>query len=86
MLLRGMHDRGCDEIYVIVTDLKRHEMDQVTEYFKYVCQNTAHGYCKPSVEQKINHDCEYFCCLPTSVVRPDLRRTRLPHARHRALS
>ncbi|RDX42639.1 hypothetical protein OH76DRAFT_1362457 [Lentinus brumalis] len=56
MLLRGMHDRGCDEIYVIVTDLKRHEMDQVTDYFKYVCQNTAQGYCKPSVEQKINHD------------------------------
>lgn len=58
MLLRGMHDRGCDDIYVIVTDLKRNEMDQVTEYFKYVCQNTAGGHCKPSVEQKINHDCK----------------------------
>ncbi|KAI0755051.1 hypothetical protein C8Q80DRAFT_1216809 [Daedaleopsis nitida] len=56
MLLRGMHDRGCDDIYVIVTDLKRNEMDQVTEYFKYVCQNTAMGFCKPSVEQKINRD------------------------------
>ncbi|TBU27202.1 hypothetical protein BD311DRAFT_789315 [Dichomitus squalens] len=56
MLLRGMHDRGCDDIYVIVTDLKRKEMDQVSEYFKYVCQNTAGGHCKPSVEQKINHD------------------------------
>ncbi|KAI1793381.1 hypothetical protein LXA43DRAFT_1002272 [Ganoderma leucocontextum] len=56
MLLRGMHDRGCDDIYVIVTDLKRNEMDQVTEYFKYVCQNTAGSHCKPSVEQKINHD------------------------------
>ncbi|OJT14681.1 hypothetical protein TRAPUB_8734 [Trametes pubescens] len=56
MLLRGMHDRGCDEIYVIVTDLKRHEMDQVSEYFQYVCQNTSSGYCKSSAEQKINHD------------------------------
>ncbi|KZT73745.1 hypothetical protein DAEQUDRAFT_721203 [Daedalea quercina L-15889] len=56
MLLRGMHDRGCDEIYVIVTDLKRQEMDQVTEYFKYVCRNIANGPCKPSVEQRINHD------------------------------
>ncbi|KAL6303485.1 hypothetical protein BKA93DRAFT_787532 [Sparassis latifolia] len=56
MLLRGMHDRGCDDVYVIVTDLKRNEMDQVTDYFKYVCQNAAGGACKPSVEQKINHD------------------------------
>ncbi|KAH9922862.1 uncharacterized protein BXZ73DRAFT_91575 [Epithele typhae] len=56
MLLRGMHDRGCDDIYVIVTDLKRHEMDQVADYFQYVCQNTATGNCKPSVERKINHD------------------------------
>ncbi|KAH9850110.1 hypothetical protein C2E23DRAFT_735639 [Lenzites betulinus] len=56
MLLRGMHDRGCDDIYVIVTDLKRHEMDQVSEYFQYACQHTSAGYCKPSVEQKINHD------------------------------
>ncbi|KAI0365717.1 hypothetical protein BV20DRAFT_953767 [Pilatotrama ljubarskyi] len=56
MLLRGMHDRGCDEIYIIVTDLKRQEMDQVTEYFQYVCQHTSSGYCKPSIERKINHD------------------------------
>ncbi|KAH9936348.1 uncharacterized protein B0H18DRAFT_973495 [Fomitopsis serialis] len=56
MLLRGMHDRGCDEIYVIVTDLKRQEMDQITEYFKYVCRNAANGACKSSVEEKINHD------------------------------
>ncbi|KAH9950570.1 hypothetical protein B0H21DRAFT_722295 [Amylocystis lapponica] len=56
MLLRGMYDRGCDDIYVIVTDLKRNEMDQVTDYFKYVCQNAVGGACKASVEQKINHD------------------------------
>ena len=55
-----MHDRGCDEIYVIVTDLKRHEMDQVTEYFQYVCRHTAMGSCKPSAERKINHDCAYI--------------------------
>ncbi|EMD39916.1 hypothetical protein CERSUDRAFT_132565 [Gelatoporia subvermispora B] len=56
MLLRGMHDRGCDEIYVLVTDLKRQEMDLVTEYFKLVCQHAAGGRCKPSIEQRINHD------------------------------
>lgn len=63
MLLRGMHDRGCDDIYIIVTDLKRQEMDQVTEYFSYVCQHTANGSCKPSVEEKINHDCKYLSSL-----------------------
>ena len=63
MLLRGMHDRGCDEIYVIVTDLKRQEMDQVTDYFTYVCRNTANGPCKASVEQKINHDRQYSLSL-----------------------
>ena len=56
MLLRGMYDRGCDNVYVIVTDLKRSEMDQVTEYFKYVCHNAVGGACKASVEQRINHD------------------------------
>jgi hypothetical protein len=30
MLLRGMHDHGCDDIYIIVTDMKRQEMDDVT--------------------------------------------------------
>jgi hypothetical protein len=34
MLLRGMHDMGCDDIHIIVTDLKRQEMDDVAEYFK----------------------------------------------------
>ncbi|KNZ73165.1 hypothetical protein J132_01000 [Termitomyces sp. J132] len=41
MLLRGMHDVGCDEIYIIVTDLKRQEMDDVTEYFKMVCRYSS---------------------------------------------
>jgi len=26
MLLRGMHDHGCDDIFIIVTDMKRAEM------------------------------------------------------------
>ncbi|OBZ71298.1 NAD(P)H-hydrate epimerase, partial [Grifola frondosa] len=40
MLLRGMHDRGCDDVYVIVTDLKRQEMDQVTESTFNMCADT----------------------------------------------
>lgn len=80
MLLRGMHDRGCDEIYVIVTDLKRHEMDQVSEYFQYVCQNTSSGYCKSSAEQKINHDCEcHKHARPVSPVRPSWHASSIPH-------
>ncbi|TFK71307.1 hypothetical protein BDN72DRAFT_765221 [Pluteus cervinus] len=53
MLLRGMHDAGCDEIFIIVTDLKRQEMDDVTEYFKLVCRHTFGTPCKPSVERQI---------------------------------
>ncbi|KAJ7701464.1 hypothetical protein B0H17DRAFT_1167383 [Mycena rosella] len=56
MLLRGMHDGGCDEIFVIVTDLKRQEMDDVTAFFKLVCRNTFGRTCKPSVQQQIQHD------------------------------
>ncbi|KAG6830579.1 hypothetical protein H0H92_016030 [Tricholoma furcatifolium] len=37
MLLRGMHDVGCDDIYIIVTDMKRQEMDDASEYFKMIC-------------------------------------------------
>lgn len=53
MLLRGMHDAGCDEIYIIVTDLKRQEMDDVTEYFKLVCYHSFGRQCKPSIEKQI---------------------------------
>lgn len=56
MLLRGMHDTGCDEIYIIVTDLKRQEMDDVTAYFKLVCQHTFGGGCKPSMERRIQYE------------------------------
>ena len=53
MILRGMHDVGCDEIYIIVTDLKRQEMDDVTEYFKLVCQHSFGRTCKPQMERQI---------------------------------
>ncbi|TFK17072.1 hypothetical protein FA15DRAFT_676323 [Coprinopsis marcescibilis] len=56
MLLRGMHDTGCDEIFIIVTDLKRQEMDDVTEYFKLVCRYCFGCPCKPSIERKIQHE------------------------------
>ncbi|KAG7088067.1 hypothetical protein E1B28_012098 [Marasmius oreades] len=56
MLLRGMHDNGCDDIYIIVTDLKKQEMDDVTEYFKLVCQHTFGRACKPSLERQIQYE------------------------------
>ncbi|KAJ7643798.1 hypothetical protein FB45DRAFT_736502 [Roridomyces roridus] len=56
MLLRGMHDIGCDEIYIIVTDLKRQEMDDVTAFFKLICRNTFGRTCKPSVERQIQQE------------------------------
>ncbi|KAG7445670.1 uncharacterized protein BT62DRAFT_172808 [Guyanagaster necrorhizus] len=56
MILRGMHDTGCDEIFIIVTDLKRQEMDDVTEYFKLVCRQAFGRTCKPSMERKIQYE------------------------------
>jgi len=56
MLLRGMHDHGCDDVYIIVTDLKRQEMDDVTEYFKLVCRNTFGRTLKPSMERKLLYE------------------------------
>lgn len=57
MLLRGMHDHGCDDVYIIVTDLKRQEMDDVTEYFKLVCRYAYGGRtCKPSIASQIQYD------------------------------
>ncbi|KIY46715.1 hypothetical protein FISHEDRAFT_46722 [Fistulina hepatica ATCC 64428] len=53
MILRGMHDVGCDDIYIVVTDLKRQEMDDVTEYFKLVCRHSFGRHCKPSIEQQV---------------------------------
>lgn len=56
MLLRGMHDHRCDDIFIIVTDLKRQEMDDVTEYFKLVCKSTFGRTLKPSMEQKLLYE------------------------------
>lgn len=59
MLLRGMHDTGCDEIYVVVTDLRRKEMDDVTEYFKLVSRYCFGRSCKPSMEDRIQREREH---------------------------
>lgn len=58
MLLRGMHDVGGDDIHIIVTDLERREMDDVTEYFKLVCRHTFGRTCKPSMGRKIQYERE----------------------------
>jgi hypothetical protein len=56
MMLRGMHDHGCDNVYIIVTDMKRQEMDDVTEYFKLVCRHAFGRTCKPSIENEIQYN------------------------------
>ncbi|KZV64771.1 hypothetical protein PENSPDRAFT_656302 [Peniophora sp. CONT] len=54
MLLRGMHDHGCDDVYIIVTDMKRSEMDAATKYFQLVCQHTfGDAPVKASLEREI---------------------------------
>jgi hypothetical protein len=55
MLLRGMHDHGCDDIFIIVTDMKRAEMDAATEYFKFVCPYTFGRTMKPDTEREIHY-------------------------------
>jgi hypothetical protein len=55
-MLRGMHDIGCDDVYIIVTDMKRQEMDDVTEYFKLVCRHAFGRTCKPSMENEIQYN------------------------------
>ncbi|KIM89452.1 hypothetical protein PILCRDRAFT_813391 [Piloderma croceum F 1598] len=56
MLLRGMHDTDSDDIWIIVTDMKRQEMDDVAEYFKLVCRYSFGRTCKPSMEQRIQYE------------------------------
>jgi len=56
MLLRGMHDGGCDEVYIIVTDLKRQEMDDVTAYFKLVTKYSVSRSRRNSTEQQIQYE------------------------------
>lgn len=55
MLLRGMHDHGCDQVYVIVTDLDRSEMDEVTEYFKLASRANGKTL-KLSLERRIRRE------------------------------
>jgi hypothetical protein len=47
MLLRGMHDRGCDDIFIMV--------DAATEYFKFVCQYTFGQTVKQDTEREIHY-------------------------------
>jgi hypothetical protein len=73
MLLRGMHDHGCDDIYIIVTDMKRAEMDAATDYFKLVCQHTFGQPVKPSTEREIYNQREPrlpLAFLPRAVADP----------------
>ncbi|KAI6012138.1 hypothetical protein PISMIDRAFT_677076 [Pisolithus microcarpus 441] len=56
MLLRGMHDHGCDDVYIIVTDVKKQEMDDITDYFKLVCRYAYGKKCKPSRECQIQYE------------------------------
>ena len=74
MLLRGMHDGGCDEVYIIVTDLKRQEMDDVTEYFKLVTKYSVSRSRKNSTEQQIQYQrTSRWTCLfrvPLNVYSP----------------
>lgn len=59
MLLRGMHDTGCDEIYIIVTDLKKQEMDDITDYFERVSRYCFGRSCKPSIQHQIQCERSY---------------------------
>jgi hypothetical protein len=63
MLLRGMHDAGSDDIWVIVTDMKQQEMDDATEYFKLVCRHAFGRTCKPSMERRIQHERQLYSSL-----------------------
>jgi hypothetical protein len=71
MLLRGMHDHGCDDIFIIVTDMKRAEMDAATEYFKFVCQYTFGRTVKQDTEREIHYRRKIHRTLwPSSPSRP----------------
>ncbi len=63
MLLRGMHDHGCDDIFIIVTDMKRAEMDAATEYFKFVCQYTFGQTVKRKAEREILYRRKDICTI-----------------------
>ncbi|KAJ7597347.1 hypothetical protein C8J56DRAFT_919802 [Mycena floridula] len=56
LILRGMYDSGCEEIFIIVTDLKKQEMDDITAYFQLVCRYAYGRTCKPSIERQIQYE------------------------------
>jgi len=63
-----MHDHGCDDVYIIVTDVKKQEMDDITEYFKLVCRYAYGKKCKPSRESQIQYERSFF--FPPTVSYP----------------
>jgi len=76
MLLRGMHDHGCDDIFIIVTDMKRAEMDAATEYFKFVCQYTFGQTVKQDTAREIYYRREItlICVHSTILTSPGVSR------------
>lgn len=74
-----MHDSGCDEIFILVTDLKRQEMDDVTDYFKLVCRHSFGRSCKPSIERRIQYEREWRRLFHRPVSRTFFSDMRLSH-------
>lgn len=83
MILRGMHDTGSDDVWIIVTDMKRQEMDDVTAYFQLVCRHSFGRDCKQSMEEKIQLErascsAQVFLCVLTSFFRHALNSCTSP--------
>ena len=59
-----MHEHGCDDVWIIITQLTEMELDDITDYFKLVCQLKEEA-CDPDLESKIRNEREYrrlnFC-------------------------
>lgn len=87
MLLRGMHDGGCDDIYIIVTDLKRQEMDDVTAYFELATKYAISQRRRNSIEQQIQTErtFNFFHVSPRESTKrtPDMRLKYLLANQHR---
>lgn len=47
-------------VHIIVTDLKRQEMDDITVYFQMICRHSFGRTCKPSMERRIRQERECF--------------------------
>lgn len=81
MLLRGMHDTGCDDIYIIVTDLKRQEMDDATAYLQLSTQYAVSGRRKTDIEQQMQYECTcYSAPSPRVFVLPGYHRLSIPNS------